>query len=233
MFDDKKDTKKAKKEREKIRKHALRQQAAYDRKKKEADKIKDEDYVQRRLAEERIKDEDALRKRDQLVHRNMQNALGEEVTSFKCKFCQTEVSLSNLTCSNCGHLYCQYCGAPMDMENPAKCPRCGGSPMYTPAELVVTRIEDIAPEDRFWEELPACPKCSATVQTDWDTCPFCNTKLKKGGAAPSRDDAPDTGVWTEKDTAKQAEVASHENESAKAYKKRVRREQKKQGKRGV
>jgi hypothetical protein len=232
MFDDKKESAKWKKEREKIRKHAMRKQAAYDRKRKEAEKIKDEDYVQQKLAQERIKDEEAIRKRDQLVHRNLQAALGEEVTSFKCKYCRAEVSLSNLTCPNCGHLYCQYCGAPMDMENPGKCPRCGGAPMYTPAELVVTRVEDVAPEDRFWEELPSCPKCGAAIQPDWDSCPFCNARFKGAKSAP-RDDAPDTGVWTEADSAKQMEETANENESAKAYKKRMRKEQKKKGKRGV
>ena len=38
----------------------------------------------------------------------------------------------------------------MDMENPGLCPRCQRPPMYTPAELVITKVEDMAPEDRFW-----------------------------------------------------------------------------------
>ncbi len=43
----------------------------------------------------------------------------------------------------------------------------------------VSSIDDIPPEDRFWEGLPECPKCKAAVQPDWDACPFCGHKINK------------------------------------------------------
>jgi uncharacterized OB-fold protein len=55
--------------------------------------------------------------------------------------------------------------------------------MYTPAELVITKVEDLPPEERFWENLPTCPKCGATVQPDWPDCPICGAKLSPTAAA--------------------------------------------------
>ena len=88
----------------------------------------------------------------------------------------------------------------MDMENPGLCPRCQRPPMYTPAELVITKVEDMAPEDRFWETLPTCPKCGATVQPDWPDCPICGAKLSPTAAA-STDESADFGEEGEVDAA--------------------------------
>ena len=234
MFDDKKYQKEKDKDRERLRKHAEKIQAEYDRKKREADKIKDENYVQAKLAQEKLKDEELLKKRDLIVHKNLKEALGADVDSFKCKVCGAKVSLANLTCPQCGQLYCQYCGMQMNMENPGTCPRCGGTPFYTPAELVITKVEDLPPEERFWEELPTCPKCGATVQADWDQCPICNTKLSPSqkSTAPAKEDS---GVWEESDSAAQA-AENEEDEkpmSAKEVKRRMREQKAQESKKGV
>ncbi|MCP4763317.1 MAG: hypothetical protein GY870_16200, partial [archaeon] len=136
-----------------------------------------------------------------------------------------EVSLSNLTCPNCGALYCQYCGAAMDMMNPSKCPRCGGAPYYTPAKLVLTKVEDLPPEERFWEELPNCPKCAAAVQNDWDDCPFCNTKLsRKPSMAPKK---------AEINTNPSEIIQTSGPESDKEARRRIREERKKKSISGI
>jgi hypothetical protein len=233
MFDDKKNKKEMDKDRAVLRKHAEKAQAEYDRKKKEADKIKDENYVQLKLAEEKLKDEELLKKRDFIVHKNLKEALGADVDSFKCKVCGAQVSLTNLTCSDCGTLYCQYCGMQMNMENPGTCPRCGGTPFYTPAELVITKVEDLPPEERFWEELPTCPKCGAAVQPDWDQCPVCNVKLSPSqkSSAPAKED---TGVWEESDSAAAATEPDDEPMlSAKEVKRRMREQKAQESKKGV
>ncbi|MHA1822054.1 MAG: zinc-ribbon domain-containing protein, partial [Promethearchaeota archaeon] len=162
---------------------------------------------------------------------NLAEALGADIDHFKCKVCGADVSLSNLTCPNCGQLYCQYCGAPLDMENPGVCPRCGGIPYYQPAELVITRVEDLPPEERFWEELPTCPKCGATVQPDWDSCPICGAKLSPS-KKPTGDQI-DTGVWTEEELEKVQPKQPEKLESAKAVKRRMRKEKGKKGKSGI
>ena len=105
-----------------------------------------------------------------------------DLSTFECEICHVKIDVDNLTCPQCGQLYCQYCGAKMNMEAPGICPKCGGIPNYNPAPMVVTTIDDIPPEDRFWESLPECPKCHAAVQPDWDDCPFCGYKLLKGTA---------------------------------------------------
>jgi len=78
------------------------------------------------------------------------------------------------------------------MENPGLCPRCQRPPMFTPAELVITKVEDLPPEDRFWEDLPTCPKCGGAVQPDWNECPICNAKLTPTASGSSN---ADNGEW--------------------------------------
>ncbi|MBD3352542.1 MAG: hypothetical protein GF364_13725 [Candidatus Lokiarchaeota archaeon] len=224
----KKDDKEKAKLKKKLRKHAIREQMKYDKKRKEAEKIKDEAYVQEKLAIERLKDEELMKKRDEVVKKNLAGLM-KDIKDFKCKACGNKVQLENLTCPMCGQLYCQYCGAKMDMMNPGKCPKCGGVPMYQPAELVITKVEDIAPEDRFWEELPSCPKCGAAVQPDWAECPICGQKLS-GDKALDEGDA-DEGIWTEDDLME--EEIKKKLESPKDIARRKRQQKAKKGRRGV
>ena len=173
-----------------------------------------------------MKDEELNRKRDEIVQKNLEG-LDKDVEDFKCKACGSTVSLSNLTCPVCGQLYCQYCGAPMDMLNPGQCPRCGRAPMYQTAELVITKVEDIPAEERFWEELPSCPKCSAAVQPEWAECPICGAKLS-GRESLDAGDA-DEGVWKEDDFEEEEE----EQLSPKELARKKRRAKKKKPKRGI
>lgn len=228
LFDNKKDDKEKEKLRKQLKKHAIQEQMKYDAKKKEAEKIKDEAYVQTKLAEEKLKDEELMRKRDQIVSKNLAG-LNIDVKNFKCKTCNSVVELENLTCPNCGQLYCQYCGYPMDMENPGQCPRCGGAPFYQPAELVITKVEDIPPEERFWEELPSCPKCSAAVQPDWPECPICGAKLS--GKGKLDEGKADTGEWTEQEL--EAENEDNTPKSPKEIARQKRKEQMQQSKHGI
>lgn len=227
MFDKKKKDKEKEKLKKKLRKHAIREQKKYDRIRKEAEKIKDENYVQEQLSKERLKDEELNKKRDEIVQKNLEG-LDKDVENFKCKACKSTVNLSNLTCPVCGQLYCQYCGAAMDMLNPGLCPRCKKPPMYQTAELVITKVEDIPPEERFWEELPSCPKCSAAVQPEWSECPICGAKLS-GKEALDAGEA-DEGVWKEEDFKEEEE---EENLSPKELARKRRRMQKQQPKRGI
>ena len=97
---------------------------------------------------------------------------------FICKACGAQIGLGNINCPGCGTLYCQYCGALMDQLNPGKCPKCSGIPNYNPAQLVITKVEDIPEEERFWEALDGCPKCGGAIQEDWEKCPVCGAKLE-------------------------------------------------------
>ena len=177
MFKKKKDPSKDKMRKD-LQAHAMRAQAAHDRRKKKAQRLLDKNYVD---AQMKIQEADRAvmeAKQTALIKKSMDEIKKTDLKAFKCKDCGTMVDMQNLTCPMCGALYCQWCGAAMDMMNPGLCPRCNRPPMYTPAELVVTKVEDMAPEDRFWEALPTCPKCGATVQADWPSCPICNSKLE-------------------------------------------------------
>jgi len=228
LFKEKKDVEKEK-IMKKLRKHAIREQLKEDRKRKEAEKIKDDAYVQQKLAEEKMKDEMLMKKRDEIIKRNIGDLL-KDIKHFKCKACGSEVELENLTCPVCGQLYCQYCGAAMDMLNPGVCPKCGGVPFYQPAELVLTRVEDIPPEERFWETLPECPKCGAAVQPDWPECPICGQKLEGKGSLD--EGKADEGIWTEEDLAEMQ--AEEQPKSPKEIARAKRRKEKmEKGKRGI
>ncbi|GAB4304975.1 MAG: hypothetical protein Kow0069_00120 [Promethearchaeota archaeon] len=184
-FDEKKRDADVEKKRKKLQKKAKRKQKEYDKKRKAAEMIKDEGYVQRELARQTMKMERARKKRDAEIQDTIAK-VGGPGESFQCEVCGSQVEWDNLTCPSCGQLYCQYCGAPMDMENPAVCPRCQGVQNYTPAPMVITTVEQIPEEERFWEQLPECPKCNASVQPDWDECPLCGAKLAGKGAAPEK-----------------------------------------------
>ncbi len=171
------------KERAKLQEKAKKKQVEYDKKKAEAEKIKDVNYVQGQLVGIKMREERREASRNAKIQATMGAVLSRlDLENFKCELCNIPINIDNLTCPQCGQLYCQYCGAKMDMEAPAQCPRCAGVPNYTPAPLVVTTVDDIPPEDRFWEGLPECPKCKAAVQPDWDECPFCGYKMLKGTA---------------------------------------------------
>ncbi|MHA1732327.1 MAG: zinc-ribbon domain-containing protein [Promethearchaeota archaeon] len=183
-FDDRKKKQEIAKERGKMKKRAIKAQKEYEREKARAELIKDERYVQRELTRVTAGLERAREKRDREIRDTLEH-VGKTGDTFKCKVCGGEVEWDNLTCPQCGSLYCQYCGALMDQENPGQCPRCGGVPNYTPAPLVITTVESMPEEDRFWEQLNECPKCGAAVQDDWDECPICGAKLAGKGTAPA------------------------------------------------
>lgn len=209
-------------EKEKLRKqleaHAKIAQAEHDRKVKRAQRLLDNNYVEAQMAIQEQQKAKLEAAQAQRIKKSMDQIKKTELKAFKCSTCGSPVDMQNLTCPMCGQLYCQWCGAKMDMENPGLCPRCQRPPMYTPAELVVTRVEDMAPEDRFWEELPTCPKCGATVQADWPECPICGAKIAGVVAAPSNAPA-DTGEWTEDDLA-QMEPVDDDDEGDKKKKKK-------------
>ncbi len=183
-FDDrKKDKSEIAKERAKLQEHAKKKQEEYDRMKAEAERIKDPNFVQGQLVGIKMRDERREAARNARIQASTGAVLSRlDIEHMTCELCKVKIDVDNLTCPQCGLLYCQYCGAKMNMESPGQCPRCGGVPNYTPAPLVVTTVEDIPPEDRFWESLPECPKCKAAVQPDWDECPFCGYKMLKGTA---------------------------------------------------
>jgi Zn finger protein HypA/HybF involved in hydrogenase expression len=143
--------------------------------------------------------------------------VSEDKDTFECAGCHMRVSINTLACPRCGQLHCQHCGAPLPMGNDftGKCPRCEGFQNFETAELVVTKVEDIPPEERFWEELPSCSKCGAAVQADWDDCPFCGTKVAKGKK----------GRMVEIEPA--ADKVEGQLESAKEVQKKLRKEKKK------
>jgi hypothetical protein len=194
MFKPKKEDKNIQKMREEIEKKAQKAQQDYNRRKQQASKLLDKDYVQQQLGIEKAKDMEIERRQSQLIGKTMNQIKKTELHAFECKLCGSPVDMQNLTCSKCGQLYCQFCGAAFDMENPGLCPRCQRPPMFTPAELVITKVEDLPPEDRFWEELPLCPKCGAAVQPDWNECPICNGKLTPTASGSS---VADSGEWEE------------------------------------
>ncbi len=166
------------KARKKFQKKAMKAQKEADRKRKEAEKILDKDYVERALGWERKRDESFQVKRDIRIHEMEEEVLKDVGEKFECKACGTPIGLGNINCPNCGTLYCQYCGAMMDQLNPGKCPKCGGIPNYTPAQLVITKVEDIPEEERFWDQLDNCQKCGGAIQPDWHKCPVCGADLE-------------------------------------------------------
>lgn len=170
------------KARKKLRKKAEKVKAAKEAKRRQAEKILDEDYVERQLTYVRKKDEKKAAKRDEYVKEIKEEVLADEKETFKCKICGEEIGLGNITCPHCGQLYCPFCGFFIDDKDfTGKCPRCQGfvAAGVTPAKLVQTKVEDIPQEDRFWEGLNECPKCGASTQPDWDECPLCGAKLEK------------------------------------------------------
>ena len=183
-FDDRKKQKsEIAKERAKLQEKAKKKQEEWERQKAEAEKIKDINFVQSQLVGIKMREERLEAKRNAKIQETTRAVLSQlDIEHMVCEVCKVKIDVDNLTCPVCGQLYCQYCGAKMNMEAPGQCPRCGGVPNYTPAPLVVTTIDDIPPEDRFWENLPECPKCKAAVQPDWDECPFCGYKMLKGTA---------------------------------------------------
>lgn len=187
-FDDSKRKEARKKARKKMRKKALKEQKKYEKIKAEAELIKDKDYVQRELGRATIKLERDREKRDDEIRDTLQH-IGGPGETFKCKVCGEPVEYDNLTCASCGSLYCQYCGELMDQMNPGVCPKCKGVQNYNPAPLVITTVESMAPEDRFWEDLPECPHCGASIQPDWDECPICGKPLvpQSAPAGPTKE----------------------------------------------
>jgi rubrerythrin len=167
------------KARKKMQKKAIKAQKEADMKRKEAEKILDKEYVEKALGWERKRDESFQVRRDTRIHEMEEEVLKDVGEKFECKACGTLIGLGNINCPNCGTLYCQYCGAMMDQLNPGKCPKCGGIPNYMPAQLVLTKVEDIPEEERFWDQLDNCPKCGASIQPDWDQCPICGAKLER------------------------------------------------------
>ncbi len=183
-FDNRKKKEEIQKERKKMKKKALKAQQEYEREKARAELIKNEDYVQKELTRVTTSMDKMRARRDWEIKSSLAH-IGGTGETFKCEVCGGDVEWDNLTCPSCGTLYCQYCGAKMDQQNPGQCPRCGGVPNYTPAPLVITTVESLPEEDRFWEELKECPKCGAAIQDDWDECPICNAKLAGKGTAPA------------------------------------------------
>jgi hypothetical protein len=183
---DKKSNVRKERMREDLLVHAQKVQAEYDRQKKRRLRFIDPDYVKRQMVILQEQAEKFQAKQEKALSRKLGKIKYTELQSFKCHDCASAVDMVNLTCPTCGALYCQWCGAAMDMMNPALCPRCKNPPFYTPAAMVVMKVEDMAPEDRFWEESPSCPQCSATVQFDWPECPICNAKLKGNLKAPAK-----------------------------------------------
>ncbi len=110
-------------------------------------RLLNKEYVQAQLAIQQDEDDKINARQQRMINKTMKQIKKTTLTAFQCHFCKAMVDMSNLTCPNCGQLYCQWCGAPMDMENPGLCPRCQRPPMYTPAELVITKVEDMAPEE--------------------------------------------------------------------------------------
>jgi rubrerythrin len=196
MFKPKKVDKETQKMREEIERKSLKAKEEWERRQREASKLLDKEYVQKQLAIGKVQDEMLEQRQQKLISKTMDQIKKTELHAFRCKNCNTMVDMQNLTCPQCGQLYCQWCGSPMDMMNPGLCPRCQRPPMFTPAELVITKVEDLPPEDRFWEELPTCKKCGAAVQPDWPQCPICNAKLSPT-AAPSSGES--DGEWSEAD----------------------------------
>lgn len=213
-------------EKERLRKqleaHSKIAQADHDRKVRQANRLLDNNYVEEQLMIQQAQKEKFDARQSEMIKKSMDQIKKTELKAFKCHTCGSPVDMQNLTCTQCGQLYCQWCGAKMDMENPGLCPRCQRPPMYTPAELVVTKVEDMAPEDRFWEALPTCPKCGGTVQPDWPDCPICGAKLAPGKlgapAAIPGTASPDSGEWTEADLPGEVEI-DDETESDKKKKK--------------
>lgn len=161
----------------KIDENAKRAQLEYDQEKKRALKLIDPVYVRQKMAELTALQDEFEEKQKVLLEKNAKKIKYTELDAFPCFTCGAPVDMKFLTCSRCGALYCQWCGAAMDMLDPSRCPRCNNPPFYTPAELIITTVESIAPEDRFWEQLPLCPKCGASIQEDWTECPICLMRL--------------------------------------------------------
>ena len=194
MFKKKKDPVKEKM-RNKLLKHAKKVQKEADMKKQRAKLLRNEDYVNAKMEEERKRLSKFKEQQRRTIKKGMEDidATKHELEAFNCFECGAPVNMQNLTCPRCGQLYCQWCGAKMDMQNPGLCPRCKRPPYYTPAQDVITKVEDLSQEERFWEELPECPKCGGAVQKEWDECPICGAKLAGGGGSPapaSRGSAP-------------------------------------------
>ena len=177
-------------EKERMRKqleaHAMKVQKEHDRKVAASKRLLDQNYVNQQMQIQQQQQAAFESRQNAMIQKSMEQIKKTELKSFKCGECGSAVDMQNLTCPNCGQLYCQWCGAKMDMMNPGMCPRCNRPPFYTPAESVITKVEDIAPEDRFWEDLPTCPKCGAAIQPDWPDCPFCGAKFDGVPAAPSK-----------------------------------------------
>ncbi len=199
MFDKKEDPEKAKM-RAKLMKHAAKVQKEADMRKKKAQLLRNDDYVNAMMDQETQRMDQMKERQRKLIRKGMEDvdARKHELEAFNCFECGAAVDMSNLTCPKCGQLYCQWCGAKMDMMNPGLCPRCKRPPFYTPAADVITKVEDLAPEERFWEELPECPSCGGAVQPDWDQCPICGGALSgaPSGPAPSQGgNAPSSGQY--------------------------------------
>ncbi|MGQ4872970.1 MAG: hypothetical protein ACP6IY_02745 [Promethearchaeia archaeon] len=184
------------KEKEKAQKKLLKKakkiKKLEDLKRKQAEKILDKEYVQRRLAIERKRDEKKAALRDGYIAKVEQEVLADEKETFTCKICGEEIGLGNMQCPHCGQMYCPFCGYLLDDKKfTGICPRCKGyvAGGVTPAKLVITTVEDIPEEDRFWEQLDECPKCGGAIQPDWDECPLCGQKLeRKKEAAPQAEE---------------------------------------------
>lgn len=191
MFKKKEQDKDKAKMKKELDKHAAQVQAEWERKQQLSKRVLNKEYVRSQLAIQAEEDEKIKAKQDAMISKTMKQIKKTELSAFKCILCGSWVDMQNLTCPKCGQLFCQWCGASMDMLNPGICPRCQRPPMYTPAELVITTVESMAPEDRFWESLPTCPKCGGTVQPDWTECPICNAKLtpSAAGAPPAESES--------------------------------------------
>ena len=220
-----KDNKKKSKLQKQFDKEAAKELERVAKAKKEADKIKDDEYVRQKL--EMIKEEQKIKdaKRQAILEKEKASLKDEDKDTFECAGCHQRISISTLACPKCGQLHCQHCGAPLPMGYTfdGKCPRCEGYQNFQVAELVVTKVEDIPPEERFWEELASC-KCGAAVQPDWDDCPFCGAKIAKGkkGRVVDGEMVADGGQL--ESAADKMEGAP---ESAKEVKKKLRKEKKK------
>lgn len=170
--------------------HSSKVQEEFVRKQMESRRLLDNNYVQRQLGIQQVEEAKIKQKQDIMVKKAQDQMKKTDLHAFQCIYCKAWVDMSNLTCPNCGQLFCQWCGAAMDMQNPGLCPRCQRAPMFTPAELVITTVESTAPEDRFWENLPTCPKCGGAVQPDWTDCPICNAKLTPSSGSTPAEEAP-------------------------------------------
>ncbi len=223
-----KDTKKKSKLQEQFDKEAAKELEKAERARKEAKMIKNTEYVKNQL--EIIKEEQRIKeaKMRKVLEKEKESLKDENKDTFECAGCHRRISVSTLACPHCGQLHCQHCGAPLPMGDnfDGKCPRCEGYQNFETAELVVTKVEDIPPEERFWEELPPCPKCGAAVQSDWDECPFCNTKLGKGKKSRAVNMEAQGAEGASLESA--ADKVEGKLESAKEAQKKLRKEKKKE-----